>query len=355
MGIPFSLGSTRSRPHDAGLTDNLTHQSLVALPLHAAPPPLSLLLCPLSDVPSLLLCKPLHHLIRNRCRRHPLCLLLLANATKACPLDAGQPVLCTLSLTYHLMVLNQTCMLRDSHRYCLSFICSLFCTFSNSLLSKTCCFLHNCPSRPVMAKSPICSKSEAHSCHKEHCPNPTWASRSICCTLSPSPSPSLRAMDKTPTKADFVIGQQTLVLVEQPLGSSVEGRSTMPPSTLVKGQMTNDAQAPSPKVLTDQNTGQVSAPVCPEWDTPSLPVSTEMTSSPSPNSAPAVTYAKAAKPLVNSYQLEPPSLVAPPADPSKTRMMCLLETVAPSIANLSSHLTNVEQNLISGGYPEEPD
>ena len=80
-----------------------------------------------------------------------------------------------------------------------------------------------------------------------------------------------------------------------------------------------------------------------------------MTSSPSLNSAPAVTYAKAAKPLVNLYQSEPPSLVAPPADPSETRMMCLLETVAASVANLSSLLTNVEQNLISGGYPEEPD
>jgi len=162
-------------------------------------------------------------------------------------------------------------------------------------------------------------------------------------------------MDKTPTKADFAIGKQTLVPVEQPLGSSVEGRSTMPPSTPVEGQTTNDAQAPSPKVLTDQNAGQVSAPVCPEWDTASLPISTEMTSSPSPNSAPAVTYAKAAKLLVNSYQSEPPSLVAPPADPSKTRMMCLLETVAASVANLSSILMNVEQNLVSGGYPEEPD
>jgi len=162
-------------------------------------------------------------------------------------------------------------------------------------------------------------------------------------------------MDKTPTKADFAIGKQTLVPVEQPLGSSVEGRSTMPPSTPVEGQTTNDAQAPSPEVLTDQNAGQVSAPVRPEWDTASLPVSTEMTSSPSPNSAPAVTYAKAAKPLVNSYQSEPPSLVAPPADPSETRMMCLLETVAASVANLSSLLTNVEQNLVSGGYPEEPD
>jgi len=161
-------------------------------------------------------------------------------------------------------------------------------------------------------------------------------------------------MDKTPTKADFAIGKQTLVLVEQPLGSSVEGRSTMPPLTPVEGQMTNDTQVLSPEVLMDQNAGQVSAPVCPEWDTMSLPVSTEMTSSPSLNSAPAVTYAKAAKPLVNSYQSEPPSLVAPPADPSETRMMCLLETVAASIANLSSLLMNVEQNLISGGYPEEP-
>ena len=162
-------------------------------------------------------------------------------------------------------------------------------------------------------------------------------------------------MDKTPTKADFAIGQQTLVPVEQPLGSSVKGHSTMPPLTPVEGQTTNDAQVLSPEVLTDQNAGQVSAPVCPEWDTASLPVSTEMMSSPSPNSAPAVTYTKAAKPLVNSYQSEPLLLVAPPADPSETRMMCLLETVAPSIANLSSHLMNVEQNLISGGYPEEPD
>jgi len=162
-------------------------------------------------------------------------------------------------------------------------------------------------------------------------------------------------MDKTPTKADFAIGKQTLVLVEQPFGLSVKGRSTMPPLTPVEGQTTNDAQAPSPEVLTDQNVGQVSAPVRPEWDTASLPVSTEMTSSPSPNSAPAVTYTKVAKPLVNSYQSEPPSLVAPPADPSETRMMCLLETVAASVANLSSLLTNVEQNLVSGGYPEEPD
>ena len=101
--------------------------------------------------------------------------------------------------------------------------------------------------------------------------------------------------------------------------------------------------------------GQVSVPVCPEWDTASLPVSTEMTSSPLPNSAPAVTYAKAAKLLVNLYQLEPPSLVAPPVDPSETRMMCLLVTVTASVTNLSSCLTNVEQNLVSGGYPEEPD
>jgi len=185
--------------------------------------------------------------------------------------------------------------------------------------------------------------------------DPTWASRSISHALSPSPSPLLRAMDKTPTKADFAIGKQTLVLVEQPLGLSVEGHSTMPPSTPVEGQMTNDAQALSPKVLTDQNAGQVSAPVRPEWDTASLPISTEMTSSPSPNSAPAVTYAKAAKLLVNLYQSEPPSLVAPPVDPSETRIMCLLETVTASVANLSSLLTNVEQNLVSSGYPEEPD
>jgi len=162
-------------------------------------------------------------------------------------------------------------------------------------------------------------------------------------------------MDKTPTKADFAIGKQTLVPVEQPLGSSVKGCSTMPPSTPVEGQTTNDAQALSPEVLTDQNAGQVSAPVHSEWDTASLPVSTEMTSSPSLNSAPAITYAKAAKLLVNSYQSEPPSLVAPPVDPSETRMMCLLETVAASVTNLSSLLTNVEQNLVSGGYPEEPD
>jgi len=162
-------------------------------------------------------------------------------------------------------------------------------------------------------------------------------------------------MDKTPTKVDFAIGKQTLVLVEQPLGLSVEGHSTMPPLTPVEGQTTNNAQVLSPEVLTDQNAGQVSAPVRPEWDTTSLPVLTEMTSSPSPNSAPAITYAKAAKPLVNSYQSEPPSLVAPLADPSETRMMCLLETVAASVMNLSSLLTNVEQNLVSGGYPEEPD
>ena len=264
-------------------------------------------------------------------------------------------MLCILSLTYHLTVLNQTCMLRDSHRYCLSFIHSLFCTFSNSLLSKTCHFCHNCPSCPIVAKSPICSKSEACSCHKEHRPNPTWASCSVCCTLSPSLSLSLCAMDKTPTKVDFAIGKQTLVPVEQPLSLLVEGHSMMPPLTPVKGQTTNDTQVLSPKVLTDQNAGQVSVPVCPEWDTASLPVSTEMTSSPSPNSAPAITYAKATKPLVNLYQSEPPSLVAPPADPSETRIMCLLETVAASVVNLSSHLTNVEQNLVSGGYPEKPD
>jgi len=35
--------------------------------------------------------------------------------------------------------------------------------------------------------------------------------------------------------------------------------------------------------------------------------------------------------------------------------MCLLETIAASVANLSSLLMNVEQNLVSGGYPEEPD
>ena len=92
-------------------------------------------------------------------------------------------------------------------------------------------------------------------------------------------------MDKTLTKADFAIGKQSSDSVTQPLGSTVGGRSTMPPVSLDAGQMTIVPQGSPPEVLIAQPGGQVSIPVRLAKATSVLPNSTEVASRPVSSSA----------------------------------------------------------------------
>ena len=70
----------------------------------------------------------------------------------------------------------------------------------------------------MAARSLVHSKTDTRTRRKERRPAPTRVSRSVSHTRNPSSSPSLRSTDKTPTKADFVIGKQTPAMEQQPAG-----------------------------------------------------------------------------------------------------------------------------------------
>ena len=137
----------------------------------------------------------------------------------------------------------------------------------------------------MAAHSLVHSKTDICTHRKEHHPAPTQVSRSVSYTQSPSLSPSLRSTDKTLTKADFVIGKQTLAMEQQPTDSSVGGCSTMPPSAPAGGQTTNDSSRSPPDVPMVQDAGQAMMPARPIGATAPLPIPTEVASSPMPASA----------------------------------------------------------------------
>jgi len=100
------------------------------------------------------------------------------------------------------------------------------------------------------------SESRRMARQKRHA-DPTKASCSV--SRASSPTPSLRAVDKTPTKADFTVGKQATSISQPSTEESVEDLSKMSP-VLAMGQTTKDSIWAPPNVPAVQGAAPALAP-----------------------------------------------------------------------------------------------
>jgi len=261
---------------------------------------------------------------------------------------------------------------------------------------------HKENARITAAKSLVHSKTEQRSRRQDRRANPVRASRSVSCVRSPSPSPSQK-LDKTPTKADFMVSSQTSSApLCAPVSDHARGRAgpsvaqevpahTLPPHIVVPLAGPDIAKA-SVGTLGDAVSGLPSTPTSclPEalpsaapLETASLsivpdvvmalaaPVGDTRPSSARPVSGPEITSAvhdsPSKAPLVERYQSVTLSPASQPAvvETMEDRLVRLLGTtitaalvpVQSSIDAISSRLRAVEdtQNWAPGdddGFPE---
>jgi len=205
------------------------------------------------------------------------------------------------------------------------------------------------PSKPAEARKAGRQKKRA---------DPIKGSRTSSCAPSraPSPSPSSRAMDKTPTKADFAPGKQAPTS-DIPMEESVGDRFAMSPMPDT-GQTTKDsmwAPAEVPMVQDAASAPQLSksnirataveqavAPVRPDpVDTASQPNPTEMAND-------VVHPAPVTNPALTTYgQPATPSPVAQPSDMELMLQRLLHSAMAPvqaAVADVASRLTEIEKD-----------
>jgi len=104
------------------------------------------------------------------------------------------------------------------------------------------------PSKPSESCRMACQKRRA---------DPTKASCSV--SRASSPTPSLRAADKTPTKVDFTVGKQATSISQPSIEELVEDLSKMSP-VLAMGQTTKDSMWAPPNVPTVQGVAPALAP-----------------------------------------------------------------------------------------------
>jgi len=219
------------------------------------------------------------------------------------------------------------------------------------------------------------TKSELRIAHrKERKPNPTKGSRSVSRAASPAPSSSQKALDKTPTKADFQVSRTTLsTSTSEPLplygaesAKASAGPSVVGTSCVQTSRVPGDLRTPPftadtplsgpPDVLMDGTAGQVH-PVQPSRTT-APPVSTEM--------ATYTTTSDLAQKagLVEHYQSATPSLT-PPVEDAEARMMRMIQLavgqaiqpIQSSLSDLRARIDNVEtaQATLDGWGAEDPD
>jgi len=93
--------------------------------------------------------------------------------------------------------------------------------------------------------------------HQKRRADPTKASCSV--SRVSSPTPSLRAADKMPTKADFTVGKQATIISQPSTEESVEDLSKMSP-VLAMGQTTKDSMWAPPNVPAVQGAAPALAP-----------------------------------------------------------------------------------------------
>ena len=205
------------------------------------------------------------------------------------------------------------------------------------------------PSKPAEARKAGRQKKRA---------DPTKGSRTSSCAPSrtPSPSPSSRATDKTPTKADFAPGKQAPTS-DIPMEESVRDRFAMSPVPGT-GQTTKDsmwaptevpmaqdaALAPQPSKSSIRATAveQAVAPVRPDpVDTASQPNPTEVAND-------VARPVPAANPALTTYgQPATPSPVAQPSDMELLLQRLLQSAMAPvqaAVADVASRLTEIEKD-----------
>ena len=196
--------------------------------------------------------------------------------------------------------------------------------------------------------------------------DPTKASRSV--SRASSPTPSLRAADKTPTKADFTGGKQATSISQPSTEELVEDLSKMSP-VLATGQTTKDSMWAPPNVPAVQGAASALAPGksrLPEMelvlepdslapaDTALHPAPTAMAREIDQPANPPTMSTYASHKRAISGQLVPPSSVGPPSDMEQMLQRLLQSAMAPiqaAVADVASRITEIERDR--AWYPEQ--
>ena len=209
------------------------------------------------------------------------------------------------------------------------------------------------------------SESCCMACQKRHA-DPTKTSHSV--SHASSPTPSLQAADKMPTKADFTGGKQATFISQPSTEESVKDLSKMSP-VLATGQTTKDSMWASPNVPAVQGAASALAPGesrLPEMELvlepDSLaPVDTALHPAPTamaqeidqPANPPTMTTYASHKRAISS-QLVPPSSVAPPSDMEQMLRHLLQLVMAPiqaTVTDVASRITEIKRDR--AWYPEQ--